>query len=127
MTATGTTDEQQVRALVETYAVGVCAADADLVGSIFADDAHMWGWLGDEEASGSIAAFLDVVRGSAADPDRAAGYSCRIVETTMRSRMAVVVFEEIGYLGQSFTNAFTFLKRGGRWRAVSKTFIAPLG
>jgi len=118
-------DQELVHRLVQVYAEGARDADPDQVGSIFAEDACMWGWLGDDYVSAPIAAFLDVVRASRDDPDRSADYAFRIVQITMRLRMAVVVFEETGYLGQSFTNAFTFLKRDGRWLAVSKTFTAP--
>lgn len=115
-------DEQQIRAIVETYARGCADAAPEVVGSVFADDAHMWGWLGDDYVTAPIGAFLDVVRDSAANPDRAAGYSFEILGVHVHGRQAQVTFSEANYLGMAFTNTFTLVRRDGAWRVVSKTF-----
>ena len=86
-------DEQQIRAIVETYARGCAHAAPEVVGSVFADDAHMWGWLGDDYVTAPIGAFLDVVRDSAANPDRAAGYSFEILGVHVHGRQALVAEE----------------------------------
>src|SRR4051812_40150456 len=115
--------DQDVVDVVETYVRGVTTADAPTVASAFSDDAHMWGYLGDEYVSVPISGFLEVV---ATGPDPAKwieDYHHVIRDVEVAGDVARAVLDETGYAGANFTNYFTLVRASERWRIVSKTFM----
>src|SRR5947209_5769448 len=95
-----------VAATIETYVRGVSTGDAVVVGSAFRDDAHMWGYLGDEFVSVPIGGFLDVVASGPEPADWVGGYSAHIRDIEVTGEVARAVLDETGYVGSDFTNHF---------------------
>lgn len=109
-----------VRAAVQQYVDGCRSADAELVRDAFADDAMMWGYLGDDYVcmSGADFAASVVASASPAGPE----YVSEIHSIHFVGDIAQATLDEWQFLGANFRNHFGLVKRDGTWRIVSKVF-----
>ena len=123
-TNTDDSEEQSVRAVVETYIAGTYEADADKLRGAFADNAAMSGYLDGQLLEGTPEPFIQDVTSKPSLKSSGAGYEANIEHVSITGNVASVVMRETGFGPFNFTNYFHLLQKNGEWKIVSKTFTS---
>lgn len=115
--------EQQIRAVVEDYVLGVAEADPERLARAWAiGAAHMKYVVEGSEDQLEVLPITDAISGwtRSADPDaRARILSIDIVD----NRMAAVKLE-FRWMGRTYIDYLSLYRLGGNWKLVNKVFVA---
>lgn len=112
-------DELEVRRAVNRYSSAAASGDVAAASRVFSADARAWVWAGGAYRSSPIVDFIRATFESSCDGYRGETYSYEIIDATLTSRLAVVVFAEYGQAGRHRTSVFNAVKGPDGWDVVA--------
>ncbi|CAB9499337.1 expressed unknown protein [Seminavis robusta] len=111
--------EAAVRKVAEAYEAGTRARDIDALKAVFAPEASMSGWLGDQMLCGSPQPYFDFVAANEVADD----YTAEIVSVTVNGKIAFVETKESNLFGMEFSNYLHLLQyEDNSWKITAKLF-----
>lgn len=113
-------DVAAARAVIDLYVQG-SSGDAELLKSIFHEDALMNGYFQGQLMVGSPEPFFDeVAKMDPAQPNP--GYRGEIESVDVAGEVATVKLVETDFMGSDFIDFFHLIRVDGKWKIISKTF-----
>lgn len=116
-------DEQQVRNVLQAYIDATRTADAKLARGLFHANALMSGELDENARIGSPEPFFKSLESASGRPGDT-GYQAWITAVSVLGRTASGEIVEQNLFGYDFTNRFHLLEQDGRWLIVSKLYCS---
>ncbi len=115
-------DFAEIERVIVTYVESYIQADVETLRGVFADDAVMFGYVGDRLVEGTPDVFIENVGKAPAIASTEATPTYDIGHVEIRGNAASATIQEYGFGDLNFTDFMHLLKRDGAWKIVSKTF-----
>ena len=120
----GMEDRQALEALVEAYRKGSFTNDAELLASIFHEDAWVSGVIGEETISIPASEFVEVATGEPESAEqKGCNFTVHIDQVDIDGPVALVKFHEYDNNGTDYITRFLCMKHGECWTVRAKMFL----